>query len=346
MRRLVCMVMAAGSWTLSCRAASTPSDSTGYWSVSCVSGDGRYLLAGGDHAALVDSATGNVLERAAGMVKALGCDHSGGIVVGNGSAMRLPGRTSVSVPAIGGDSVLGVDPSGTWISSARTISGGRWRGPASIFVSGGEGGNKTDLLPARFGSVGTARTLPTPDSFAVRFGNLLEGGRVLLAAGWEPSRSGGNVESLPWGFFAWDSKTGDTSPLAAPLPSDAAINQAWFQRIAGTRDAARMVAAVHDGKRVSIGWFERGAQRATRVVTLDAHGGPSALALSDDGAFVAVATESRGREAPARAWILDAEGKTVWSGSFAKNVAGLHFLADGSVLVAAGEAKAVKVPLP
>jgi hypothetical protein len=345
MRRLACVLMAAGG-ALSCGAPATSSTSKGYWAASCVSGDGRYLLAGGDGAALVDAATGNVLERVPGLVKAVGCDRTGGVVIGYTSALRLPGRTSVPVPAIGGDVVLGLDGSGAWISQGRRISGGRWRGPASLFVSGSGAIKSQDLLPAGFGSVGAARSLPTPDSFAVRFGNVLEDGRVLLAAGWEPSRNLGSVEDVPWGFFAWDLKTGAASPLTTPLPSDAAINQAWFQRIAGTRDGARLVAAVHDGQRLSIAWFVRDASRAQRVVALEAAGGPSALAVSDDGARVAVASESRGREAPAQAWILDAQGKAVWHGSFEKNVAGMHFLPDGSVLVAAGEARAVRLALP
>lgn len=341
MRRLLCLVLAAGS--LSCRA---PSGSAGYWSVSCVSGDGRYLLAGGDHAALVDASTGDVVERVPAMVKAVGCDDTGGIVVGYTAAVRLPGRTTTPVPAIGGDTVLGRGPGGAWISSGRTTSGGKWRGPASVYVTRGDRTESTDLLPLRFGSVGAARPLPFPDSFAVRFGNLMEDGRLLLAAGWQPSRSGSTVEDLPWGFFAWDLSTGVASPLTAPLPSDAAINQAWFQRIAGSRDGAHLVAAVHDGERVSIGRYERDANRPARVIALAAKGGPSAIALSDGGAFVAVATETRGREAPAQAWVIDAAGKTVWNGSFEKNVAGMHFLPDGSLLVAAGEAKAVRVPLP
>jgi len=346
MRRHAWLVMAAGSFTLSCRAPSPAPGSEGYWSVSCVGGEGRYLLAGGDGSALVDAATGTVLERSPGMVKAVGCDASGGIVVGYGSAVRLPGRTSVPVPTIGGDTVLGLDPSGAWISYGRRISGRRWRGPASIFVTSARSASATEMLPARFGSVGAARPLPTPDSFAVRFGNLLADGRVLLAAGWEPSRSPGGVEALPWGFFAWDLKTSAAAPLTGAIASDVAINQAWFQRIAGTRDGSRMVVAVHDGERLSIGWFERDAQRATRVVALVAPGGPSALAVSEDGAFVAVASESRGREAPAQAWVLDTGGQVAWNGSFTKSVAGLHFMADGSLLVATGEARALKVSLP
>jgi hypothetical protein len=67
----VLLVLGAGPafMGVSCSPASSPN---GYWSDSCVSGDGRYLLAGGDRAVLVDLANGSVVERVPGMVKAVG----------------------------------------------------------------------------------------------------------------------------------------------------------------------------------------------------------------------------------------------------------------------------------
>lgn len=347
MRRLGLLVLAAGPWWVSCRGPSAPgSGDRGYWTVSCLSGDGRHLIAGGDHAALVDPSSGTVVLRLPGMVKTVGCDRSGAVVVGYGTAVRLPGRTSEPVPSLGGDTVLARSPEGAWISAARSIVAGKWRGPATVFVTQGANGSRTDLVPERFGSVGSARSLPFADSFAVRFGNLLQDGRLLLAAGWQPSRSGGTVEEMPWGFFAWDLKAGEASPLTAPLPGDTAINQAWVQKIAATGDGAHLVVAVHDGERLSVGWFERGANRPTRVVSLASKGAASAVSLSEDGAFVAVGSESRGREAPAQAWLLDAAGKVAWSSTFDKTIAGVHFLSDRSLVVAAGEARAVRVALP
>ena len=344
MRHLLCLVMAAGPWWISCRAfSSTGSGAGGYWSVTCVSGDGRYLLAGGDHAALVDASTGAVVERVPKMVKAVGCDQGGGVIVGYDTAFRLPGRAAVPVPPLGGDGALAMSPEGAWISSGRSTAGGKWKGPAMVFVTHGQDRRRFDLMPERFGLVGAARPLPFPDSFAVRFGSLLQDGRLLVAAGWQPSRNAGTVEDLPWAFFAWDLKTNEATPLTGPVHSDKAINQAWVQRIAATPDAAHLVIATHDGERLSIGRFERDANRASRVVSLASNGGPSALALSNDGTLVAVGSESRGREAPAQAWLLDSAGRVVWNASFEKRVAGIHFLPDGSLIVAAGEGRAVKV---
>jgi hypothetical protein len=318
----------------------------GYWNGSCLSGDGRHLVAGGDHAALVDPSTGAVVQRVPGMVKALGCDATGAIVMGYSAAFRLPGQAAAPAPSPGGETVLGRRPDGAWISTSRRISGGGWSGPAAVFVTHGQGGSRTELLPERFGSVGAARSLPLADSFAVRFGNLLQDGRLLLAAGWQPSRSGGAVEDVPWAFFAWDLQAGQAAPLTAPLASDPAINQAWFQRIAASGDGAHLVAAVHDGERVTIAWLGRGASRPARVTALPSKGAANVVAVSDDGAFVAIGTESRGRDAPAHAWLLDASGKLAWSQTFQKTVAGVHFLPDRALIVAAGEATAVRVPLP
>jgi hypothetical protein len=322
-------------------------DANGYWSESCLSGDGRYLLAGGDHAALVDLSTGKIVERAPGMVKAVGCEEGGGVVVGYTAAVRLPGKIPVTpVPSLSGDGVLALSPDGAWISEGRRISGGKWKGPAFVFVLEKGASRSTDLLPERFGSVGAARPRPTADSFAVRFGNLLQDGRLVLAAGWQPSSSLGVFEDVPWGFFALNLRTGEASPLTLPLHSDAAFNQHWLQKIAATPDGAHLMVAAHDGKQMSVGQFEQGAKLPSRVTSLAAAGSPSAVAISADGALVAVGSESRGRDAPAKAWVIDRAGKSVWTGEFQKTVAGVHFLADGSLLVVAGEAKAVKVGLP
>jgi hypothetical protein len=343
MCRVVCLVLAATPW-MACGASPSPSGSgAGYWNESCLSGDGRFLLAGGDHAALVDTATATIVERRPGMVRAVGCDATGGVVVGLETAVRLPGQTTTPVPSIPGDRVLARTPQGAWISGGRTVSGGRWRGPATLYATPRQDG-RADLLPERFGAVGAARRLPTPDTFAVRFGSLLGDRRVLLAVGWQPSQNTGHVEDLPWGFFAWDLDRAEASPLTKPLRSDARLNQAWVQRIAATPDAAHLVVATHDGERLSIAWFERDASRPSRVVSLASRGAASALALRKDGTLLAVGSESRGREAPAQAWLLDASGKVAWSASFEKTVAGAHFLPEGSLIVAAGEAKAVKVP--
>ena len=340
-------VLTALLWLTAGVSCSPGSSTKGYWSGSCVSGDGRYLLAGGDHAALVELSKGRVVERVSGMVKAVGCEEAGGVVVGYGVAFRLPGKTPVSpVPSVGGDAVLALSPQGAWISEGRRSSGGKWRGPASVFVSEKGRPRLRDLLPERFGTVGAARHLATADSFAVRFGNLLRDGRLLLAAGWQPSQSSGVYEDVPWGFFALDLGSGETSPLTQSLHSDAAFNQDRLQRISSTPDGSRLVVAAHDGKRVSVARFEQGANRPSWVGSLAAQGSPRAVAIAVDGGFVAVGTEARGHDAPGKAWVIGADGQTVWSGVFEGDVAGVHFLGDGSLLVVTAQATAVKVLLP
>jgi hypothetical protein len=322
-----------------------PQEGAGYWSVSCVSGDGRYLLAGGDHAALVDLSTDRIAERRPGMVEAVGCDATGGLVVGYGAAFRWPGGAAVRpVPRLAGDGVVARGSDGSWISTARTVTGGRWRGPATVFATGDGVARRFDLLPAQFGSVGAARPLPTPDTFAVRFGSLLDDGRLLLAAGWQPSRSGGLVEGVPWGFFALDLVSGDVAPLSPPLASDPGINQSLVQEIAASADGAHLAVAAHDGRKVTVGRFARGAGQASAVTRLEALGAPHALAVSADGAFLALGIETRGSETPARAVVIDGAGRTVWQGDFRTNVAGAHFL-PGGALVIAGDGRVVRPPL-
>ena len=340
------LAVLAASCLMGPACSRSPAPGDGYWSTSCVSGDGRYLLAGGDHTALVDLTAGKVLERLPGLVKAVGCDTGGGIALGYSGALQWPAKTPAGpVPSMG-DSVLGRDASGAWFSSSRPASAGKWRGPAMVTVSGGAHERAFQLLPQQFGVVGAARPLPVADSFAVRFGGLMHDGRLLLAAGWQPSRGGDEVEDVPWAFFALDLRSGAPTPLTPPLASDARINQAWLQRIAATPDGSRLLVTAHDGSQLTVAQYEPGEDRASLVTSLPARGSPSAAALRADGAFAAVAAETRGRDAPAAVWVLDRGGKQVWTGTFRKNVAGLHFLPDGSLVVAAGEAAAVKVALP
>ena len=340
------LAVLAASCLLGPACSRSPAPGGGYWSTSCVSGDGRYLLAGGDHTALVDLTAGKVLERLPGLVEAVGCDSGGGTALGYSGALQWPAKTPAGASPSLGDSVLGRDASGAWISSSRSASAGKWRGPATVTVSGGAHDRAFQLLPQQFGVVGAARPLPVADTFAVRFGGPMHDGRLLLAAGWQPSRSGEEVEEVPWAFFALDLASGAPTPLTPPLASDARINQAWLQRIAATPDGSRLLVTAHDGSQLTVAQYEPGADRASLVTSLPARGSPSAVALRADGAFAAVAAETRGREAPAVVWVLDRNGRQVWTGTFRKNVAGLHFLPDGSLVVAAGEAVAVKVALP
>lgn len=320
--------------------------SNGYWNSSCVTRDGRFLVAGGDHAALLDVATGKVVEQVSSRVKAIGCDESSAIVIGYDGAWRLPGKEAVTpVPAPSGD-VLTLTPGGAWVSWARTIQSRKWRGPATLFVTGKGEARRTDLLPAQFGKVGGAKSLPTPDTFAVRLGTLLEDGRLLTVAGWQPAQNGGKVDSVPWGFFALSLQTGEAAPLSMPLPSDPALNQNWVQKIACNPDASSLVIAAHDGEKIAVGQFDQGADKPTRVSSWDSKGAANAVAVSNDGTRVAVGTESRGKDAPGKAWVIDEAGKAIWTAEFPKTVVGLHFLDDGSLIVISAEAKAMRVALP
>ena len=320
--------------------------SQGYWNASCVTGDGKYLGAGGDHAVLIELSSGKVVEQLKSRVKAIGCDETSVQVLGYDGAWRLPGKEPLApAPEPSGD-VLAVTPEGAWVSWSRTVTARKWRGPAALFVTSKAETKRLELLPALFGKVGEAKALATPDTFAVRLGTLLDDGRLLAAAGWQPSQNGAAVEAVPWGFFAVSLATGEATPLSLPLPSDPAINQNWVQKIASTPDASDLVIATHDGSHLAVGQYAQGSNAATRVTKLESKGAASAVAIALNGARVAVGSESRGRDSPARAWVLDETGQTVWTSQFDKTIVGLHFLADGALVVTSAEAKAVRVSLP
>ncbi len=318
----------------------------GYWNSSWVTRDGRTLVAGGDHTAVIELATGKILERLPGMVKAIGAGQRTAVVVGYDVAWEVPGKTKVTqVPAPQGN-VVAMTEDGKWVSWTRTVSGRNWRGPASLFVHSPAESRKLELLPGLFGKIGDARSLPSADTFAVRVGGLLDDGRALIAAGWQPAQSGGTVEAVPWGFFAVNLQTGEAAALTLPLPSDAAINQNWVQKIASTDEADFLVVAAHDGKQIAVGSYAQGADRPTRVTALPSAGAASALAISGNGSLIAVGSESRGKDAPATAWVIDQAGKTIWQAAFSKTIVGLHFLDDGSLVVTSAEATAVRVAFP
>ncbi len=318
----------------------------GYWSFSCVTGDDQYLVGGGDHAALIELGTGKSVDRISSMVKAVGCGRAQATVVGFDQAWTLPGKAQVTpAPAVNGEP-LGLSPSGEWVSFGRKTVAGKWKGPPTLFISGGASARQSELLPSRFGKIGEARNRPTPDSFAVRFGNLVDDGRLVVACGWEPSSSGARIEDVPWGFFAVDLHNGEASPMSLPLKSDAQLNQLWLQRIAASPDGMHLVIAAHDGEQLAIARFDQGANVASRVTGQSAKGSVSAVAISDDGTLIAVGTESRGSDAPAQARVIDQAGKVIWTVELKKTVIGLHFLGDNSLIVAGAEARAIRVALP
>ena len=95
-----------------------------------------------------------------------------------------------------------------------------------------------------------------------------------------------------------------------------------------------------------MGWFEQGAGRPSWVARLASQGSPTVVAFSADGELVAVATETRGRETPGKAWVIGPGGRVVWIGEFEGTVAGLHFPSDGSLVIVTARSKAVDVSLP
>lgn len=318
----------------------------GYWNHSCVTGDGKWIAAGGDHFALLDAATGKVTARHGSQVKAVACEQASATLIAYDGAFKYPGKTVVNPAADPPGTAIGLTPKGEWISWNRTIAGRAWRGPAMLYVTAaGSEPKRFELLPGLFGKVGEGKALPLPDSFAVRFGGMLDDGRVLVAAGWQPNQSGAELEAVPWGFFAVNVATGNAAAATLPLPTDGFFHQGLMQKVASTFDAAWMAAATHDGKRLAVGTFAQGAEGASRRTEIPAKGSPSAIAIAANGQWTAVGTEARGRDAPGFAAVVDQAGQVIWRKDFAKTVTGVHFVGN-DLIVTAASTEAVRVTLP
>lgn len=320
---------------------------TGYWNSSCVTGDGKVLVAGGDHLSVIDADTGKVLEKHASQVKALGCEQTAGRVVAYDGEWRFPGKKEIKPAADPPGTAVGLTPQGQWISWDRTNAGRGWRGPTRIYgtMSGSEP-KRLELVPAMFGKVGEGKQLPLPDSFAMRPSGLLDDGRLVVAAGWQPSQAGGVFEDVPWGVFAVNLGTALAVSITLPLRTDAAFNQSWMQKVAVTPDAQSLAVATHDGKQLHVASYAGGADSAGRVTHLDAPGGPNAIAIAPQGRWIAVGTEGRGKGSPAMALVIDEAGKVIWRAEFEKSVTGVHFLPDGSLIATSAGTNAVRVALP
>ena len=131
--------------------------------------------------------------------------------------------------------------------------------------------------------------------------------------------------------------------MTLPLKSDASLNQEWLQKIASAPDGMHLLVAAHDGKQLAIAQYDQGANVQTHLTLLPAKGSPSAAAVSDSGSLIAVGTEARGADAPAQAWLINQAGAVVWTRQFPKTIVGLHFVSDGSLVIATAGAEALKV---
>jgi hypothetical protein len=315
------LAILAAAWLA--RGVPSPIKGGGIWSHSCVSGDDGYLAVAGDHSALLDLNDGHELERLLKAGDAVACSGASAIVIGGGHAWALPGKTEVTpAPEFRGE-LVAVSPVGEWVGSSAE----------GIFV----GARKLDLSPARFKA--------PPEGFEVRAGNLIEDGRLVVAATWKPAVAPepGSVHPEPsrgsaaWGLFAIDLRTSEPTPLTLPLEATAQLPE----RIAATPDGMHLATASFDGKQLTVAMFDQGAKQATKQVTHAARAGLTTLAISDDGAWIAAGTAS-----PGLAWVVDPSGNTIWSGELPQGVIGLHFLGDDSLIVTAANAQARRVKLP
>ena len=193
------------------------------------------------------------------------------------------------------------------------MSGGKWRGPASVFVTEQGGRRLINCCPSGFG--GWERRGISPPPTASRSGSEGCCGTAgwCSAAGWQPSQSGGVYEDMPWGFFALDLKSGEASPLtrrSTPTRCSTRTGSRGSRRRPtaptwwwpSTTARAYRSAGSRRG-RPAVGGRFAGGRGSPRTVTLSARRGVRGRG-----------SETRGRDAPGKAWVIGREGKTVWTG--------------------------------
>lgn len=326
--------------------------SSGYWSQACVTSDEALLAAGGESFAVLDLSSGAIVGQGDGYVHAVACEGPRAVVLGYSATWTWPGGASgPEAPAIGDELALAFED-GSRVWTSRASRSGRISGPLVLFRDRGSERQSHDLGPKEFGEVGRARSLPTPDSFRMwprRQGRAAGSPetRLLLAAGWEPSRSFSSVEPLPWGFFAVDPASGGVQALLQPIVSDASLNLVRRPALDASDDLATLALATSDGTDGTLALFRPPATAPSLRVPLPGWDEVMRLAVSRDGSRIAVASAFRGDDRPARVAVFDArDGRSLWSAEVGANVYGLALLRDGSLVWASSAREAARVALP
>lgn len=315
-----------------------------YWTNACVTADGKLLAAGGAGYAVIDAADGRWLATGPEDVHGVACGEKRAFVAGYTSLRVWPdGSASATTDSPGGRLVAALDD-GTLVWTSFDRRSGKAVGPSRFTLQRGGGTRGLAPGPGSFGAVGGARTAPFADRFSSHPGTLLPGRRLLLAAGWQPNFSGSAVEPLPWGFFALGLDDGRVEALLPPTPSDARIRMTAFPaQVAGSADGRTLAVAVSNGTTGTLAIQHLPDGHGPRVA-LPGWVEIARLAVSPDGASVAVASSFRGAEGPAKLAVFDArDGRSVWARVVGESVYGLALLADGSLVWATSDLRAERL---
>lgn len=310
-----------------------------YWVRACVTGDETMLIAGGDEAVSVELATGRVLKTVPMYVEAVACGPRGGVAYAASADMvRFPAGERAATDEPTTTNIVGVRDDGSLVHFSRGFDrGGRAiarRAPRNFaMLSVGRPGSLSaglELVPARFGEVGAARSSGASAFFNV-VGDVLPDGRLLLAAGWDGNRSPGYVEPTPWGIYAIDAGTGRVTPLVGTQTCSAHLDTSLLWKVAASPVGTLVAAAFRGGSSTRVAVYDG----ATLRFDLDIPGArePTALDFSAAGDRLAVATLSDDGQRAKLTWIDLATGAPIWSSLEVDGT--VHFvehLSDGSLV--------------
>ena len=304
-----------------------------YWTHGCVTGDEAMLVVGGDEAASIDLSTGAALETTPLFVEAVSCGAKAGVAYASSEdAVRFPSGERGATDESSTMDLVGTTRDGALVHFSRETDGkGRPRKFARAWQGApGVAGEALELAPALFGEVGSAHS-PMPSAFINKVGNLLPDGRLVLAAGWIPNRSGDDVEAAPWGVFAIDLNAGEVTPLTGTLTCSPKLDTSLLWKVAASRDGQRVAAAFRGDGRTRVAVFE--GEEALFTAELTDAREPTALEFSPEGDRLAVATLDDSGGVGKLTWLDVATGAPAWtSGELAGTVHFLQHLSDGSLV--------------
>lgn len=248
-----------------------------YWTRGCLTPDGRMLGAVGDEAVLMDLQTRDIQRQIDGYFDDVVCLPNGAVVALSYDDEAIWLTEDKSVQRAGSWGVAGPISDTEIVTHNRSTTGSgtdtEFDGPMEVVIETlGENARASepfDLLPPLFAGVTEYGAGEEPSDFEIDAfhtvpGNLLEDGRLVVAAGFPHSSDYGQPRR--WGLFAVDLERRTVEPLgepraneeeleSPPVPlsatSDGRVFAGIFDRIG--EDPAKMMVAQTDPARKGSG---------------------------------------------------------------------------------------------
>ncbi len=309
-----------------------------YWTHGCVSADESLLGVVGDEAALVNLQDGQIRQQIVAYFEDVACFPDGEVV-----ALATSGLFSVK-EAVWLEQwnktvrweLAGVLPDKQVVTTYRAMSAPsssgsrRFRGPLVVSVGPPRPGSEKqsfELPPEVFDGVGQGG-IAFFQTFPVR---IVEGERLVVAAGFEPNYAFGKVQTLPWGFYSVDLSNGEVSRWGPTHTNDDTVNLYFYSRLAATPDGQVLTMALQlEQKRQVIvaGLRADTAQETFRAVIADATQ-VNDVCLNRRGDLLAIVVDR------SELYALDGQSGQVlwWADSGGNAINHIGFLGDDSLVV-------------